>query len=653
MPTQEYIEISKAKEHNLKNISLKIPRDKFIVVTGLSGSGKSSLAFDTLYAEGQRRYVESLSAYARQFLGRIKKPAVEQIKGLPPAIAIEQKVRSSNSRSTVGTATEIYDYLKLLFARIGKTYSPVSNKIVEKHYISDIINFIIKQPKSTKILILSPIDIKNKTVAEQLDLLEKQGFLRVEIRTGGNSRTVRIEELKNDIDLQQKTEEMCLVIDRLKVADDEDTQSRIADSAQTAFIEGGGYCKIKVDFGNENIVEEFSNRFEADGIEFEEPIVNMFNFNNPIGACEACNGFGKTIGIDEKLVIPDENLSIFDEAVACWRGEKLKYYKNLFVSKANKYNFPVHTPYAKLTKKQKDLLWNGNDELVGINVFFDYLKSEQHKIQNRVMLARYRGKTICNSCKGGRLKKQADYVKIGGKSITELVLMQINELKDFFDNLELSEYDKKISERLLVEINQRVDFMVNVGLEYLTLNRASATLSGGETQRINIATALGSSLVGSLYVLDEPTIGLHPRDTDKLIEVLQNLKNLGNTLLVVEHEKKVIEQADWIVDIGPLAGAKGGEVVFEGTVEQIKSADTLTGMYMSGRKEIEIPKFRRKPSDFKGFIEIIEACQNNLKNVSCKIPLGIMTAVTGVSGSGKSSLIKDVLYPAILRHFKI
>lgn len=653
MVEQEYIEIIKAHEHNLKNISLKIPRDKFVVVTGLSGSGKSSLAFDTLYAEGQRRYVESLSAYARQFLGRIKKPAVEHIKGLPPAIAIEQKVRSNNPRSTVGTSTEIYDYIKLLFARAGKTYSPVTDKLVEKHYIADVVKFVVKQPEGAKILILSPIDLSEKTILEQINLLAGQGFLRVEVKFDDETQTLRIDELKENENLLKKVDALCLVIDRIKASGDVDTESRVADSVQTAFFEGGGYCRIKVETKNEIIIEEFSNKFEADGIEFDVPSVNMFNFNNPIGACEVCNGFGTTIGIDEKLVIPDEKLSIFEEAVACWKGEKLQYYKNMFVRKAGKYDFPIHSPYADLTEKQKRLLWEGNHEITGIHDFFEMLKSEQHKIQNRVMLSRYRGKTICYSCRGGRLKKQADYVKIGGKSITDLVLMQIKDLKTFFNKLKLDEHDKKISKRLLTEIHQRVDFMVNVGLGYLTLNRASNTLSGGETQRINIATALGSSLVGSLYVLDEPTIGLHARDTQKLVKVLLNLQKLGNTLLVVEHEEMVIESADWLVDLGPLAGAKGGEIVFEGTVEEIKSADTLTGMYMSGRKEIEIPKMRRKPSARKGFIEIVDARQNNLKSVTTKIPLGVITAVTGVSGSGKSSLIKDVLYPAVLRHFEI
>ena len=650
---QEYIEIINAYKHNLKNISLKIPRDKFVVVTGLSGSGKSSLAFDTLYAEGQRRYVESLSAYARQFLGRMKKPSVDHIKGLPPAIAIEQKVRSNNSRSTVGTATEIYDYLKLFYARVGKTFSPISNQIVKRHKVSDVVRFVISQAKGAKIFILSPITINEKSLKEQLSLISRQGFLRVEINNGNETETIKIDDLTNNTKLLDQVKSICLVVDRLKVSDDPDTESRIADSVQTAFFEGAGVCRIKIEHNDIIKFEEFSNIFEVDGIEFEEPNINMFNFNNPLGACEVCNGFGKTIGIDENLVVPNENLSLFEDAVACWRGEKLQYYKNMFIQKAHKHKFPLHKPYSKLSKKQKNLLWNGNKEIMGIYSFFNLLEEEQHKIQNRVLLSRYRGKTVCPECNGGRLKKQASYVKIGEKSILDLVLMQLDELKQFFDDLKLSEHDEKISKRLLTEIRQRLDFMVNVGLDYLSLNRTSSTLSGGETQRINIATALGSSLVGSLYVLDEPTIGLHPRDTERLITVLTNLQKLGNTVLVVEHEEKVIEQADWIVDLGPLAGAKGGEIVFEGTFNEIKNADTLTGLYLSKKKQIEIPKNRRKPSAAKGFIEIIGARQNNLKNVSTKIPLGVITAITGVSGSGKSSLIKDVLYPAILRYFEI
>lgn len=648
----DFIEVVNATEHNLKNVNVKIPRDKFVVVTGLSGSGKSSLAFDTLYAEGQRRYVESLSAYARQFMGRIKKPSVENIKGLPPAIAIEQKTTVGNSRSTVGTATEIYDYLKILFARIGKTYSPVSGKEVRKHNIQDVIDFVIKQSEDAKILILSPINISEKSIKEQLVLLQRQGFMRVEIAISDETNTYRIDEILEDKSLLKKVEALCLVVDRLKPASDEDTQARIADSVQTAFFEGGGVCKIKVDNG-ETKIEEFSNVFEADGIVFNEPDSNMFNFNNPLGACPTCNGFGKTIGLDEDLIIPNHELSVFEDAVACWKGEKLQYYKNMLIKHSGKLKFPIHTPYKNLTDKEKDILWNGTHDVTGIYDFFKMLESEQHKIQNRVMLSRYRGKTTCPECRGSRLKKEASYVKINDKSITDLVLMQLNHLRDFFNNIKLDKYEKKVSEHVLLEIRTRLDYMCNVGLEYLTLNRTSSNLSGGEMQRINLSTALGSSLVGSLYVLDEPTIGLHPRDTDRLVKVLKNLQKLGNTVMVVEHEKKVIEEADWIIDLGPLAGAKGGEVVHEGNFDSLHKSDTLTSLYMTERKMIEPPVKRRKPSSKKGFIEIVNARQNNLKNVSLKIPLGVMTAVTGVSGSGKSSLIKDVLYPALLREFEI
>jgi len=648
----QYIEVVKASEHNLKSVSVNVPRNKFVVVTGLSGSGKSSLAFDTLYAEGQRRYVESLSAYARQFMGRIKKPTVENIKGLPPAIAIEQKTTVGNSRSTVGTATEIYDYLKILFARIGKTFSPISGGEVRKHNIQDVIDFVISQPQDSKILILSPVDLSERTISEQLSFLQRQGFMRVEVRIGKKTFTYRIDEITEGIALQKKIEALCLVVDRLKSASDEDTQARIADSVQTAFFEGAGVCKIKVD-NEKPIIEVFSNIFEADGITFNFPDTNMFNFNNPLGACPVCNGFGKTIGIDEDLVIPNHELSIFEDAVACWKGEKLQYYKNLLIKHSAKLDFPIHKSYKDLSEKEKDVLWNGASGITGINDFFALLESEQHKIQNRVMLSRYRGKTTCPNCRGSRLKKEASYVKINGKSITDLVLMQLNYLREFFSNIKLDKYEQKVAERLLVEINYRLDYLCNVGLEYLSLNRTSSTLSGGEMQRINLSTALGSSLIGSLYVLDEPTIGLHPRDTDRLVKVLKNLQNLGNTVMVVEHERKVIEEADWIIDLGPLAGAKGGEIVYEGDFKNLRKTNTLTALYMTDRKQIEIPQKRRVPSDKKGFIYIKNARQNNLKNVSVKIPLGVITAVTGVSGSGKSSLIKDVLYPALLREFEI
>ncbi len=648
----ENIEVVNASEHNLKNVSVIIPRGKFVVVTGLSGSGKSSLAFDTLYAEGQRRYVESLSSYARQFMGRIKKPAVENIKGLPPAIAIEQKTTTGNSRSTVGTATEIYDYLKILFARIGKTYSPISGNEVRKHNIQDVVDFVIKQDENAKIFILAPIDISDKKILEHLNFIQRQGFLRIDAEIEGETQVFRVDELIDKTDFHSKITSLNLVVDRLKAKSDEDTQARIADSVQTAFFEGGGICKIKVE-GKNTVVERFSNVFEIDGITFSEPDINMFNFNNPLGACEVCNGFGKTIGIDKDLVVPNQELSIFEDAVACWRGEKLQYYKNLLIKHSTKLKFNIHKPYKNLSDREKEVLWNGDKNIVGINDFFKLLESEQHKIQNRVMLSRFRGRTICPSCNGSRLKKEASYVKINKKSITDLVLMQLNELRDFFINIKLNKTEQKISKRILTEIRFRLDYLCNVGLEYLTLNRTSSTLSGGEMQRINLSTALGSNLTGSLYVLDEPTIGLHPRDTDRLVKVLKILQELGNTVMVVEHEKKVIEQADWIIDLGPLAGAKGGEIVFEGTTENLKKSDSLTAQYMTDRKKIEIPINKRKSSDNKGFIEIVNARENNLQNISIKIPLGVMTAVTGVSGSGKSSLIKGVLYPALLRELEI
>ena len=651
--SKEYIEVINAHEHNLKNISLKIPREEFVVITGLSGSGKSSLAFDTLFAEGQRRYVESLSSYARQFLGRIKKPAVERINGLPPAVAVEQKTSSANSRSTVGTATEIYDYLRILYARIGKTYSPVSGKPVKRHTIDDVVKFIEKQPKGAKIYILAPLNMQSRSIAGHLDFLQRQGFLRVEIKINNENQTWKIIDLQENTEIHDKIEQLCLVVDRLKASTDSDTLTRIADSTETAFFEGGGICKIKVETDDEIIIEEFSNSFEADGITFREPDLNMFNFNNPIGACEVCNGYGSTIDIDEDLVVPNKQLSIFEDAVACWRGEKLQYYKNLLIRKADALNFNIHKPYYKLSKRELKILWEGTADTVGIYEFFDLLKREQHKIQNRILLARFRGKTICRACNGSRLKKDASYVKIGGKAITDLVNIQLNELLEFFNNLKLNKDDAKIAERPLIEIRNRLEYLCDVGLEYLTLNRPSATLSGGEAQRINLATMIGSNLTGALYVLDEPTIGLHPRDTRRLVKILKKLQTLGNTVLVVEHERQVIENADFIIDLGPLAGSKGGEVVFTGTYKKISDSNTLTAQYISGKKEIPVPKTRRKSSKYKGFIELIGVRQNNLKNLNVKFPLGLMVAVTGVSGSGKSSLVKDVLYPALLRKLNV
>lgn len=642
-----YIQIKGARVHNLKNIDLNIIRNKLIVISGLSGSGKSSLAFDTLYAEGQRRYVESLSSYARQFLGRINKPEVDYIKGIPPAIAIEQKVNTRNPRSTVGTSTEIYDYMKLLFARVGKTISPVSGKEVKQHHVSDVINFIQSFPENTRFLIGSPLKIKkDRTLLQEAELLLQQGFTRIEI----NNEVRRIDEI-----LKQETTEFCkdsaciIVIDRATVLNDEDNLSRIADSVQTAFFEGHGECIVKIYEGTEIQEEYFSSLFEADGIEFEEPSVHMFSFNNPVGACKTCEGYGKVIGIDEDLVIPNKSLSVYQDAVACWKGDKMKEWKDELVYAAEKFDFPIHKPFYELNEAQRNLLWTGNKHFQGLNQFFKMLEENVYKIQYRVMLSRYRGKTNCPDCRGTRLKKEAMYVKVGGQSVQDLVLLPIDELKEFFLNLSLSDHETKIAERILTEINNRLDFLTDVGLGYLTLNRLSSTLSGGESQRINLATSLGSSLVGSMYILDEPSIGLHSRDTERLIRVLRKLQKLGNTVLVVEHDEEIIRAADEIIDIGPLAGRLGGEVVFQGTHEQLEaSSESMTAKYLTGRETIDVPKARRKWSNF---IEITGARENNLKNVDVKFPLNTICVVTGVSGSGKSSLVTKVLYPAIAKMF--
>jgi excinuclease ABC subunit A len=642
-----YIQIKGARVHNLKNIDLKINRNKFIVISGLSGSGKSSLAFDTLYAEGQRRYVESLSSYARQFLGRINKPEVDYIKGIPPAIAIEQKVNTRNPRSTVGTSTEIYDYMKLLFARVGKTISPVSGKEVKQHHVSDVVNFIISFPENTRFLIGAPLKVKNeRTLLQEAELLLQQGFSRLEV----NNEIKRIDELIKENKAIQCADSACnIVIDRATVINDEDNLSRIADSVQTAFFEGHGECIVKIYDGSDVKEEHFSNLFEADGIEFEEPSVHMFSFNNPVGACKTCEGYGKVIGIDEDLVIPNKSLSIYQDAVACWKGEKMGEWKDALIYAAEKFNFPIHKPYYELTEDQKQLLWTGNRHFEGLNQFFKMLEENTYKIQYRVMLSRYRGKTNCPDCRGTRLKKEAMYVKVGEKSIQDLVLMPIDELQKFFINLQLSEHETKVAERILVEINNRLEFLADVGLGYLTLNRLSSTLSGGESQRINLATSLGSSLVGSMYILDEPSIGLHSRDTQRLIRVLRKLQKLGNTVLVVEHDEEIIREADEIIDIGPLAGRLGGEVVFQGTHEQLESSsESLTAKYLTGKEKIEIPKLRRKWSNF---IEITGARENNLRNVDVKFPLNTICVVTGVSGSGKSSLVTKVLYPALAKMF--
>ncbi len=635
--------IKGARVHNLKNIDLEIPHNQFVVITGVSGSGKSSLAFDTLYAEGQRRYVESLSSYARQFLGRIDKPEVDYIKGIPPAIAIEQKVNTRNPRSTVGTSTEIYDYIKLLYARTGKTFSPVSGKEVKRHHVGDVVDFVNSQPPETRVAVLAPIITPaDRTCAEHLNILSQQGFSRAE----SEGEFTRIEELLNNPAKMEECSELNLVIDRVVVnPKDEDNQSRLADSIQTAFYEGKGECLIKVFNGDSPRTYTFSNRFEADGIIFEEPTEYMFSFNNPLGACPRCEGFGNVIGIDEDLVIPNKNLSIFDDAIACWRGEVMGEWKKQLIRNSHKFDFPIHKPYFELTPSERRLLWTGNSHFKGLDTFFHYLESKQYKIQYRVMLARYRGKTICPDCEGTRLKKEAMYVKVAGRSIHELMLMPVSELFDFFNTISLPAHDLKVGKRLLTEINARLKFLNNVGLGYLTLNRLSSTLSGGESQRINLATSLGSSLVGSLYILDEPSIGLHPRDTHLLIDVLKNLKQLGNTVIVVEHDEEIIRACDQIIDIGPGAGQHGGEVVFKGDFRALTaSTESLTTQYLNGTRKIEVPTSRRS---FNHALEIVGARENNLKNLTVKVPLNVMNVVTGVSGSGKSSLVKKVLYPAL------
>lgn len=642
-----YIQIKGARVHNLKNIDINIYRNKLIVISGLSGSGKSSLAFDTLYAEGQRRYVESLSSYARQFLGRINKPEVDYIKGIPPAIAIEQKVNTRNPRSTVGTSTEIYDYMKLLFARIGKTISPVSGKEVKRHQVGDVTNFIQSFPENTRFMIGSPLKLKNgRTMLQEAELLLQQGFSRLEI----NNEIRRIDELLKENEPVACGEVTCnIIIDRATVINDEDNISRIADSVQTAFFEGHGQCIVKIYEGDSVVEEHFSNLFEADGIEFEEPTVHMFSFNNPVGACPTCEGYGKVIGIDEDLVIPNKSLSIYQDAVACWKGDKMKEWKDELVFAADKFNFPIHKPFYELTREQRLLLWTGNKYFQGLHGFFKMLEENSYKIQYRVMLSRYRGKTDCPDCQGTRLKKEAGYVKVGDQSVHDLVLRPINELTPFFTTLQLSEYETQVAERILTEINNRLAFLNDVGLGYLSLNRLSSSLSGGESQRINLATSLGSSLVGSMYILDEPSIGLHSRDTERLIRVLRKLQKLGNTVIVVEHDEEIIRAADEIIDIGPLAGRLGGEVVFQGTHDQLEhSEDSMTAKYLTGREKIEIPKARRK---WNNFIEVTGARENNLRNIDVKFPLNTLCVVTGVSGSGKSSLVTKVLYPALAKMF--
>ncbi|MFZ5554630.1 MAG: excinuclease ABC subunit UvrA [Bacteroidota bacterium] len=639
-----HILIEGARVHNLKNISVAVPRNQLVVITGLSGSGKSSLAFDTLYAEGQRRYVESLSAYARQFLGKLDKPDVDHIRGISPAIAIEQKVISRNPRSTVGTVTEIYDYMKLLFARAGKTYSPVSGKEVKRESVNDVLGFLHEFKNGTKAVLLSPLVLKNgRTLSRQVELLRQQGFTRLEV----NGEIISLEEINPK--KIKKDDRLFIVIDRFSVEkENEENNSRIADSAETAFTEGDGECIVEI-FNEKKTKKSFSNRFEADGIIFEEPNVHFFTFNNPVGACKTCEGFGSVIGIDEDLVIPNKGLSVYDDAIACWRGETMSEWKKPLVMNAHKFNFPIHKPIHQLSKEQKKLLWEGNKYFDGLHEFFRFLESNMYKIQYRVMLSRYRGKTLCPDCRGTRLRKDASYVKINKRSIDELMIMPVDDCLEFFSELKLNDHDKKIAKRILVEITGRLKFLQDVGLGYLSLNRPANTLSGGESQRINLATSLGSSLVGSMYILDEPSIGLHPRDTQRLIGVLKSLRDLGNTVIVVEHDEEVMKAADTIIDMGPMAGSQGGEVVYAGDHNGLVAADnSITADYLTGRKNITVPAKTRK---WKDYIELKGVRENNLKNIDVKIPLEVFTVITGVSGSGKSSLVKRVLTPALTKHF--
>lgn len=645
------IYIKGARVNNLKNIDVEIPRDKLIVITGLSGSGKSSLAFDTLYAEGQRRYVESLSAYARQFLGRMSKPECDFIKGIPPAIAIEQKVNTRNPRSTVGTSTEIYDYLRLLYARIGHTISPISGETVKKHQVSDIDKYLHSFPEGTKYMILAPVapDLQDGYSAIKLQEIQKKGYTRLFMTD--SSTPVRVQDALNIATTEKKlSSPLEIIIDRLEVSDSPNSYSRMASSVDAAFAEGNGVCHLLVYPGKDKtgIYKEFSNRFEADGIKFEEPNEMMFNFNNPIGACPKCEGFGKILGIDEHLVIPNQSLSVYEGTVVCWNGVVMSQWLKEFIRDSAPYNFPIHRPYYELTDKEKDLLWHGAKGVYGIDSFFKFLEENQYKIQYRVMAARYRGKTICPVCRGSRLKKEALYVKINDKSIADVVRMTITEAKSFFDNLLLSESEKTISKRLLAEIRNRLQFLVNVGLSYLTLDRLSSTLSGGESQRINLATSLGSSLVGSLYILDEPSIGLHSRDTDLLIHVLRDLQQLGNTVIVVEHDEEIIRAADYIIDIGPKAGRLGGKVVFQGNLSDLpQKSDSYTVRYLTREEKIDVPSYRRP---WNSYIEVKGARKNNLKNIDVKFPLHVMTVVSGVSGSGKSSLVRDIFYEGVKRY---
>ncbi|NDK57547.1 excinuclease ABC subunit UvrA [Pontibacter fetidus] len=639
LDARQNIIIKGARVHNLKNLSVALPRNQFIVVTGLSGSGKSSLAFDTLYAEGQRMYVESLSSYARQFLGRMDKPDVDYIKGISPAIAIEQKVSIKNNRSTVGTSTEIYDYLKLLYARIGKTISPISGEVVKKDTVTDVVNFIFSLEDEARVMILAPLQQqKDRTLAKELDLLLQKGYSRIY----ANGEVYFIEEL-----LEQKNpklgKEVYILIDRAVIYQaDEDLQFRIADSVQTAFYEGHGECRVKYGDEQERV---FSDKFELDGMVFEEPSVNFFSFNNPYGACQTCEGFGSVLGIDPDLVIPDKSLTVYEGAIAPWRSDKMNEWLQPLIKNGIRFDFPIHRPYNELSEAEQELLWTGNKYFEGLNDFFRHLQTQTHKIQYRVMLSRYRGRTTCPDCKGSRLRKDASYVKVNGKSITDLVLMPITQVLPFFETIELTEHERSVADRLVTEVTNRLGYLQRVGLGYLTLNRLSNTLSGGESQRINLATSLGSALVGSMYILDEPSIGLHPKDSEQLIGVLRTLQQLGNTVIVVEHEEEMMRAADQLIDIGPEAGSGGGNLMFQGTLDELtKQGDTYTAKYLSGRMEVPVPSQRRK---WRNAVEIIGARENNLKNLSVKVPLGVMTVVTGVSGSGKSTLIKKILAPAM------
>ena len=650
---KEYIIIKRARVNNLKNLSVAIPRNKLVVITGLSGSGKSSLAFDTLFAEGQRMYVESLSSYARQFLGRMEKPEVDYIRGVSPAIAIEQKVNTRNPRSTVGTTTEIYDYLKLLFARIGKTYSPISSTEVKRDTVTDVVEYINRQKEGTRVMVACPLKIqKGRKLADELNLLLSKGFARVLI----NGEVKFIEELTSPQPTEgKKTKpkkfegEVEILIDRAAVnSTDEDLTFRLSDSVQTAFFEGHGDCIIYIESKDK---KNFSDRFELDGITFTEPSINLFSFNNPYGACQTCEGFGKILGIDEDLVIPDKSLSVYEGAIAPWRGEVMSEWAKPLLKNGIKFDFPVHRPFIELTQKQRDLIWNGNEYFDGLHEFFRYLATKTHKIQYRVMLSRYRGRTTCPDCRGTKLRKDASYVKIAHTSITDLVLLPIEDMAVFFENLKLPAYEQKVSDRILTEIKSRLEYMVKVGLGYLTLNRVTSTLSGGEFQRIKLATSLGSALVGSMYIMDEPSIGLHPRDTAQMVEVLKSLRDMGNTVIVVEHEEEIMRAADQIIDIGPDAGSHGGHLVFQGSIKDVMkngqgNVQSHTTDYLSGRDKIAIPTMRRK---WKDSITITGARENNLKNLKVKFPMGALTVVTGVSGSGKSTLIKKILYPAIGR----